>query len=130
MPQPPKTTERHRLIFRMDPDDPDTKVSFRTTRRDEIDEIYEEYGFPSRSAFLRCMVELGLQNLTKDYYQNEDEVQDAEESEAKTIREMIPQGEENAVDVRNDLPEMIENELLDIVDRDAKIKRSGWKVYR
>jgi len=95
-----------------------------------MDEIYEEYGFPSRSAFLRCMVELGIQNLTKDYLQDEHDTQEAEGVEAKTIREMVPQGEENAVDVRNKLPEMIENELLDIVDQDPEIKRSGWEVYR
>lgn len=130
MPRPPETTERHRLVFRMNPDDPDSQVSFRTTRRDELDDIYEEYGFPSRSAFLRCMVELGIQNLTKDYLQEEDDTQAVGESEAKTIREMVPEGEENAVDVRNELPEMIENELLDIVDQDPEIKRSGWEVYR
>jgi hypothetical protein len=130
MPRPPETTKRHRLVFRMNPDDPDSQVSFRTTRRDELDDIYEEYGFPSRSAFLRCMVELGIQNLTKDYLQEEDDTQAVGESEAKTIREMVPEGEENAVDVRNELPEMIENELLDIVDQDPEIKRSGWEVYR
>ena len=130
MPRPPETTERHRLVFRMNPDDPDSTVSFRTTRRDEMDEVYEEYGFPSRSAFLRCMVELGIQNLTKDYLQDESDTQDSGGIEAKTIREMVPEGEENAVDVRNELPEMIENELLDIVDQDPEIKRSGWEVYR
>jgi hypothetical protein len=87
-------------------------------------------GFPSRSAFLRCMVELGIQNLTKDYLQNEEGTQDVGRSDAKTIREMVPEGKENAVDVRNELPEMIENELLDIVDQDPEIKRSGWEVYR
>lgn len=130
MPQPPGTTERHRLVFRTNPDDPNSQVSFRTTRRDELDEVYEEYGFPSRSAFLRCMVELGIQNLTKDYLQDKKGTQDTGESEAKTIREMVPEGEENAVDVRSKLPEMIENELLDIVDQDPEIKRTGWEVYR
>ena len=130
MGQPPKTTERHRLVFRLNPNDPDSQVSFRTTRRDELTEIYEEYGFPSRSAFLRCMVQLGIENLTKDYVQKEEKTQNVENSEAKTIREMIPEGEENAVDVRNELPKMIENDLLDIVDQDPEINRSGWEVYR
>lgn len=130
MPRPPETTERHRMVFRMNPDDPDSQVSFRTTRRDELDEIYKEYGFPSRSAFLRCMVELGIQDLTKEYFQDEDDAQESGDSEAKTIREMVPKGKENAVDVRNELPEMIENDLLDIVDQDPEIKRSGWEVYR
>jgi len=114
----------------MDPNEPDSEVSFRTTRRDELDELEEEYGFPSRSAFLRCMVQLGIENLTKEYVQEEEENQNVNSSDAKTIREMIPEGEENAVDVRNELPEMIENDLLDIVDQDPEINRSGWEVYR
>ena len=134
MPRPPKTTERHRMVFRMNPEDPDSQMSFRTTRRDEMDKIYGEYGFPSRSAFLRCMVELGIQNLTKDYLHDENDPEDCSQevrdSEAKTIREMIPEEKENAVDVRNELPGMIEEELLDIVDQDPEIKRSGWEVYR
>ena len=130
MPQRSGTTERHRLAFRMDPNEPDSEVSFRTTRRDELDELEEEYGFPSRSAFLRCMVQLGIENLTKEYVQEEEENQNVNSSDAKTIREMIPEGEENAVDVRNELPEMIENDLLDIVDQDPEINRSGWEVYR
>jgi len=129
MGQQPKSTERQRLVFRLNPDDPDSQVTFRTTRRDELEEIYEEYGFPSRSAFLRCMVQLGIENLKREYVQEENP-QDVERSESITIREMIPKGEENAVDVRDELPEMIENDLLDIVDQDPEINRSGWKVYR
>lgn len=130
MPRREGTTERHRLVFRMIPDDPDSQVSFRTTRKNKIDEISDEYGFPSRSAFLRSMIELGIQNLTKEYLQYEDDTRCVSDSEAATIREMIPEGEENAVDVRDDLPEIIEKKLLDIVDDDPEINRSGWEVYR
>jgi len=78
------------------------------------------------------MVELGIQNLTKEYLQEEgkDHTQKSEGPEAITIREMVPEGEDNAVDVRNELPQMIESDLLDIVDQDPEINRSSWEVYR
>lgn len=130
MPRPQKTTERDRLNFRLDPSDEDTLVSFTTIRGEKIENMQEEYGFPSRASFLRCMVELGIQNFTREYVQDEDDSQSVGESEATTIREMVPEGEENAVDLRDELPEIIEADLLDIVDKDSEISRSGWEVYR
>lgn len=50
--------------------------------------------------------------------------------DAVAIRDYIPEGKENAIDVREELIEDIEDDLLTIVSDDSEVNLDGWKVYR
>lgn len=122
------TTDRDQVKFLLDPSSQESRVGYTTLEKEELDELAEEYGFPSRSSFLRHMVQLGMNTLVQQDPTRKTAIQS--EDSAVTIRELIPKGKENAVDVRDELPELIEEQLLDIVDRDTVVEREGWMVYR
>lgn len=98
---------------------------------DIVDEFVEESPYPNRSAAIRSLVFLGMFTYA---HNNPFENSPSEESEdgfsPVTIRELIPEGHENSVDLKSDLPEIIDNELLRIVQEDPMIHLDGWEVYR
>lgn len=122
------TTDRDQVKFLIDPSSQESRVGYTTLEKEELDELADEYGFPSRSSFLRHMVQLGMNTLVQQDPTSKTSGQS--EDSAVTIRELIPEGEKNAVDIRDELPELIEQQLLDIVDQDPEIERDGWMVYR
>lgn len=131
MPRREPTAERTRLVFRLDEHDPESGINFRTARADEIDKASDKHGFPSRSAFLRVMVQLGMNYISENgLMEIQHNHEGTEEIDATTIRELVPEGEENAVDIRDELLTIIEQEMIDIVDSDPEINRNGWEVYR
>jgi hypothetical protein len=94
-----------------------------------IKELKEKYDFPSRAAFLRCMVQLGMNSVVQNDPRNKARTQSSGEQPV-AIRDLVPESEENSVDVRDELPEIIEENLLDIVDEDPQINRDGWRVWK
>jgi hypothetical protein len=57
--------------------------------------------------------------------------QPSEEFSPVTIRQLIPEGTENAVEMTDEFWEQIlRDEMLDIVSDDPEIKRDGFKIYR
>jgi hypothetical protein len=101
---------------------------YETIRKDEIEEYVEKYGFPSKAAFFRAALSAGI--ATMEHLDPHEVDSNSQAPDAVTIRDLIPDGKENAVDVRDELPEMIEDDLLDIVDNDPEIVRDGWLVYK
>jgi hypothetical protein len=122
------STERGQIKFNLDPSSPGSKVGFTTIEKEELKTLAEQHGFPSLSAFLRHMVYLGMNTVVEQ--DPTKQLQDETDHDAVTVRELIPEGEENAIDVRDELPDKFENNVLDIVDEDPKINREGWLVYR
>ena len=122
------STERGQIKFNLDPSSPESKVGFTTIEKEELKTLAEEHGFPSLSAFLRHMVYLGMNTVVEQ--DPTKQLQDETDHDAVTVRELIPEGEENAIDVRDELPDKFEDNVLDIVDEDPKINREGWLVYR
>lgn len=99
-----------------------------------IDDFVEDTRFPSRAAAIRSLVILGMREYAlgdprrsdHEYVEDEDD-----ESSPTTIRELIPEGKENSLSLKEDgLIDKINNQLLDIVDEDPEINRDGWEVYR
>lgn len=123
------TNERSQIKFNLNPSSPESKVGFSTTEmeKDELKSLAEEHGFSSLSSFLRHMVYLGKNTLVEEDPTNQS--QDAVNDNAVTIRELIPEGSENAIDVRDELPQKFEDSVLDIIDEDPEINREGWLIY-
>jgi len=100
---------------------------FADVHKEELTQAAKDLGFSSRAQAIRHWVEIGRKaTIETDPRQNEVNT----DTDAKTIREMVPKGKENAVDMRDELIEIIEHEILEIVTDDDKIKKDGWKVYR
>lgn len=102
---------------------------------DTVNEFVEESPYTSRSAALRSLVFLGMYTFVHGdprtlKPEDENPTDDSEEHSPTTIRELIPEGEENAASIKTEIPEQIEEQLIDIVEEDPEIKRKGWEVYR
>jgi len=63
--------------------------------------------------------------------ENDPRTQNQESTDnAVTIRDYIPEGKKNAVDVREQLIKEIEDDLLNIVSNDPEVTLDGWKAYK
>lgn len=93
--------------------------------KEELTKAAEELGLP-RSAAIRHWIEIGRRSMIANDPRN---TPTKESSEENPIKDLIPEGRENALDIRDELPKKIEDSLLDIVDNDEDIKRDGFEVY-
>lgn len=127
------TVERDDISVRLDPERIKSKVQWTGAvgRRGELDDLAEEYGFPSRSAFLRCMIRMGMNSLVENDPVEANQRSKTQDDTAVTIRDLIPEGEENAVDMTDEFwDEILRDQMLDIVEQDPNIERSGYKIHR
>jgi len=120
--------------FKTDPNDPEsTEILYspiETTER--IEEFADEYNFKSRSSAMRHLIGMGLRAafMNDPRTSVSADTQDKDEtSESVKLKDFVPSGRENAVDVRNELVEKIDKELLEAVQRDPDIEMDGWEVY-
>lgn len=97
-----------------------------------VDEFAEKSHFKSKSAAIRSLVMLGIRNYAFEPPVTPSESKQSPDSDFSptTIREMIPEGEENSVHLFEELPDKIEGQLLDTVVNDPEIQRDGSEVYR
>jgi len=94
--------------------------------------LKEEYGFNSKAEAARHFLNIGMMSTIENDPRHRSSTSDKNGvDDSPTIRELIPEGEENAVDITNDFwEEILRNEMLDIVESDPKIKRDGFEVYK
>jgi hypothetical protein len=104
----------------------DRNLQFTTAEhhKEELKEAAEELGL-SRSAAIRHWIEIGRRSTIVNDPRNDPE----RKSESNPVKELIPEGKENSVDIRDELPQLIEDALIDIVDEDDEIQRDGFEVY-
>jgi len=94
-------------------------------------EMIEEYGFRSKSEAARAFLTLGMNvMLESDPRNHGSSYTDSDDYEPTTIRELIPQGSENAVDARNELMDIIDGRLPEVIQNDPEITQDGWEVHR
>lgn len=98
---------------------------------ERFDELKSQYGFSSSAAAARYFMNVGMLSAVDNdpRVANNDQDETKDES-APTVREYVPEGRESAVDLKDDLPEIIRDNILDIVDADDEIKRDGFEVWR
>lgn len=113
----------------------DRKLKFTTTRhhKKEIEEEAEELGL-SMSAAIRHWIQIGRNIEPALDPRNSDESTSSDKNtatkELTPFRELIPEGQENSIDLRDELPSLIDDELIDMVEKDDLITRDGWEVFR
>jgi len=95
--------------------------------KEELDSYAEDLGTASRAQALRLLVEIGRRSIVQNDPRNQP---GSGEGSATTIRELVPKGEENSVDLRSELMEIIDKQILEIIEDDPEINREGWEVYR
>lgn len=101
------------------------KFSTSTQHKEELQEAADELGL-TMSGAIRHWIEIGRRSAIANDPRNKS-TGSVKES---PIKRLIPEGRDNAVDIRDELPEKIEDALLDIVDDDDEINRDGFEVYR
>ena len=129
----PSTAERDNMSVRLDPKRAESQTMWKGAvgRKEELDDLAEDYGFPSRAAFLRCMIRIGMNSLIQNDPVKTNRDNKTQSDTAVTIRELIPEGEENAVDITNEFwDKILRGQMLDIVENDPKIERNGYEVYK
>jgi hypothetical protein len=122
------------ISLKLDPHDPESTEMVYTPKEttERIEKFVDEYNFNSRSSAMRHLLGIGLRaavmndprtSVSADA-QDEDEI-----SESVKLKDFVPSGRENAVDVRSELMGKIDKELLEAVQRDPDIEMDGWEVY-
>lgn len=105
----------------------DISITSTELQLNELDDAAQKYDFASRSEAARYFMNLGMRSFVANDPRNQSR---SENDNAVTIRELIPEGKENAISIRDELSELIDDNILDIVDNDPEINRDGWEVYR
>lgn len=125
-------SEQERVTVHLGYEDPEKKkrhvrVHTRKFHREELDQIAEELGTGSRSEALRWLIQIGRRSVVQNDPRNK---QGTTDGETTTIRDLVPEGEDNAVDLRDELLDIIDEQLLEIIEDDPEIKRDGWEIYK
>jgi len=102
-----------------------------------VDEFVEKSAYTSRAAAIRSLVVQGIRSHALNDPRNKDVIsqgstkpQDSTGHNPATIRELIPEGEENALKIPDEVTGEIESNLLDILYEDPKLTVDGLEVYR
>lgn len=100
--------------------------------KEMFDELKEQYEFPSSAEAGRSFLKLGMMSMVdNDPRHSISSGTDSGESNPVTIRELIPEGEDNAVEIPDELwNTILRNKIIDIIEDDPEIKRDGLKIYR
>lgn len=112
-------------------DQPVYTIGTTPPEKELFEEMIEEYGFRSKSEAARAFLTLGMNvMLDADPREHGTSYSNSSDYDPVTIRELIPQGSENAVDVRDELIDIIDGKLPEVVQEDPEITQEGWEVYR
>lgn len=98
--------------------------------KDTFDELKEQYGFAFDSEAARCFLKLGMMSAVDNDPRHSTTSQPGEEVSPVTLRELIPEGAENAVEIDEFWQQILRDEMMDIAIDDPEIKRDGLKFYR
>jgi hypothetical protein len=99
--------------------------------KETFNELKSQYNFASASAAARCFLKLGMMSAVDNDPRHMAASQTDEEFSPATIREQVPEGADNAVDMTDEFwEEILRDEMLEIVTKDPEIKRDGYDIYR
>lgn len=115
------------------PDDApeEVHVSFASLDYELFQQRIEEYGFSNKSQAFRYFLNIGMRSVVENDPQNSRSNQTTDQSNTTTIEEYVPEGKENALNIRDgEVIDAIENNILEIVDDNPNLNRDGFEVYR
>ena len=95
-----------------------------------VNEFTEKSAYPNRSAAVRSLVILGMTRYVNDPRSKESASSQSKDFEPITIRELIPEGRENAINMTEDVPSVVKENIIDIVENDPEISRNGLEVWK
>lgn len=100
--------------------------------KEMFDKLKEQYGFAKNAPAARTFLKLGMMSIVdNDPRHSMSSEADDKGVDPVTIRELIPEGEENAVDITDEFwTEVLRDRIVDIVEDDPEIHRNGFEVYR
>jgi hypothetical protein len=99
--------------------------------KEEVKERAEEFGFSSMSEAARYFLTLGMHAYPETDPRNNTSDPSESKYEPLTIREIIPEGEEDALSLRDgEVLDEIDKHLADELMRDPEINQDGWEVWR
>ena len=100
--------------------------------KEVFNKLKEQYGFAKDAQAARTFLKLGMMSIVdNDPRHSMPSEADDKGADPVTIRELIPEGEENAVDITDEFwAELLRERMLDIVEDDPEIHRKGFEVYR
>ena len=98
--------------------------------KDTFDELKKQYGFTYDSEAARCFLKLGMMSAVDNDPRHSTTSQSSEDFSPVTIRQLIPEGAENAVEIDEFWEQILRDEMMDIAIDDPEIKRDGLKFYK
>lgn len=107
------------------------KISSSNLNIERFERLKEEYNFTSKSEAARYFLNLGMMSMVETDPRHTGSGGTDEPFNPVTIRELIPEGKDNSVDISGEFwDEILRDEMLDIVEEDPEIKRDGYEAYR
>lgn len=99
--------------------------------KEVFDELKDQYNFTSDAAAARHFLILGMKSAVDNDPRHTTASQTDEELSSPTIRDLVPEGADNAVDMTEEFwAKILRDKMLEIVTEDPKIKRDGYDIYR
>ena len=120
----------HRIGITLPEQGEKIQVSVPEPDKDTFDELKEQYGFTHDSAAARCFLKLGMMSAVDNDPRHSTTSQSSEEFSPVTIRQLIPEGAENAVEIDEFWRQTLRDKMMDIAIDDPEIKRDGLKFYK
>ena len=111
-------------------DFPRTEIEVDKNWREVVDEFTERSPYSSRSSAIRSLTILGMYTFVDDPRDEESSINSSDRSDAVTVREFIPEGRENAINMTEEVPQIIRENIIDIVEGDPEINRDGLEVWK
>lgn len=111
----------------------DSKIGTRLTEPDRelFDELKQRYNFASDSEAGRCFMKLGMMSAIDNDPRHAAKSDTTEDFSPVTIRQLVPEEAENAVDATNEFwDQILRDEMMDIVLEDPEIHRDGVDIYK
>jgi len=127
-------TEKIRFVLRpnAEADRRDVRIDLKTTEphKKEIKERAEELGFNNLSEAVRYFITIGMHAFEETDPRNSS-YDDVSEYNPLTIRDVIPEGRENALNMREkEVMDAIDEMLAKEISADPEIQQEGWEVWR
>jgi Arc/MetJ-type ribon-helix-helix transcriptional regulator len=115
-----------------DPDSQYTNRNFAVTEAtlEELQDAIEKHGFDNQSEALRYFLTLGMNSFVETDPRNKKSRNGDEGYTPLTIREVLPDSKEDALDMREgEVLDEIDKRLAEEIAEDPKIAQEGWKVW-
>jgi hypothetical protein len=104
--------------------------SFSDPHLQELEDAAEDLGFTNKSAAYRAFLTIGMNAIFHLDPRNDDGGKSGEGHEPLTLRDVLPDSKENALNMREgELLDKLDDRLATEIAEDPAIKQEGWKVW-